>query len=334
VTGTGRALAASLRTGDRRALSKGITLLESTRPDNRAEAVALLEAVLPATGKAVRVAISGAPGAGKSAFIEQLGSLLTTVGHRVAVLAVDPTSTQTGGSILGDKVRMERLARDPQAYIRPSPAATSLGGVAPRTREASLLCEAAGFDVIIIETVGVGQSETAASDMVDCFLLLISPGGGDELQGIKRGIMELADIVLVTKADGELASAAGRSVADLRSAVHFLRRRHAGWESRVLAVSSLERVGIGDAWQAVLDHRSTLEATGDLARTRSEQNRSWLWSEIRLQLLARLERHPTAGPRIRDLEQRVVAGTMSPAAAAHDLLSSFWGTSDAQPGEA
>ena len=241
-------LATRLVDGDRRALARSITLVESTRPDHRSEAAALLDAVLARTGGAVRLGITGTPGAGKSTFIEELGGHLTAAGHRVAVLAVDPSSRRSGGSILGDKTRMERLARDPHAFIRPSPSGGSVGGVARRTREAALLCEAAGFDVIVVETVGVGQSEVAVADMVDCFCLIAAPGGGDELQGIKRGIMELADVVVVNKADGDLLPAARRAIADYRQAVHLLRPKHAGWEVPVLATSALEGAGVDEVW--------------------------------------------------------------------------------------
>ncbi|HKY65292.1 MAG TPA: methylmalonyl Co-A mutase-associated GTPase MeaB, partial [Acidimicrobiales bacterium] len=244
-------LARGLTTGDRRALARSITLVESARADRRAEAAALLDAVLPETGRAVRVGISGTPGAGKSTFIDELGSHLTAAGHRVAVLAVDPSSSRSGGSIMGDKTRMERLARDPAAFIRPSPSGGTLGGVARRTREAAFLCEAAGFDVVLVETVGVGQSETVVADMVDCFVLLAAPGGGDELQGIKRGIMELADVIVVNKADGDLLPAARRAVADHRHAVHLLRPKHPGWTVPVLAVSALHGTGIDEVWTEV-----------------------------------------------------------------------------------
>jgi LAO/AO transport system kinase len=239
-------LARLLTTGDRRALARSITLVESTRADRRAEAAALLDAVLPATGGAVRVGVSGTPGAGKSTFIDELGTHLTAAGHRVAVLAVDPSSQRSGGSIMGDKTRMERLSRDPAAFIRPSPSGGTLGGVARRTREAAFLCEAAGFDVVIVETVGVGQSETVVADMVDCFVLVVAPGGGDELQGIKRGIIELADVIAVNKADGDLLPAAKRAVADQRHAVHLLRPKHPGWTVPVIAMSALHGTGVDD----------------------------------------------------------------------------------------
>src|ERR1700756_2338483 len=232
-------LARAVRDCDRRALARAITLVEPARSDHREDAVALLDELLPATGDAIRVGISGAPGAGKSTFIEALGVHLVDAGHRVAVLAVDPSSTRSGGSILGDKTRMEELSRRPEAFIRPSPSGGTLGGVARRTREALLLCEAAGHDVVLVETVGVGQSEVAVAGMVDVFVLLLAPGAGDELQGVKRGIVELAGIVVVNKADGDLAAAAERTAADYANALHFLRSRTEGWEVRVERASAL-----------------------------------------------------------------------------------------------
>jgi LAO/AO transport system kinase len=309
-------LADEIRSGDRRALARAITLIESTRPDHEAEATGLLDDLLPDTGSATRVAISGAPGSGKSTFIEALGTHLTGAGRQVAVLAVDPSSSRSGGSILGDKTRMEELARDPNAFVRPSPARETLGGVARRTREAGLLCEAAGFDVVIVETVGVGQSEVAVADMVDCFVLLAAPGGGDELQGIKRGIMELADVVAVTKADGALAAAAAQAVADYRSALHLLRPKHQGWTVPVLAVSALKGEGIAELWAAVEEHHATLVASGALDRLRGAQAKAWMWSEISGRLLHDL-RH-SAG--IRELESEVIAGRLSPVAAAAQAI--------------
>jgi LAO/AO transport system kinase len=315
-------LADALRAGDRRALARSITLVESTRTDHRAEAVALLDAVLPATGRAVRVGITGTPGAGKSTFVEELGTRLTgTQHHRVAVLAIDPSSRRSGGSILGDKTRMERLARDPRAFIRPSPAGETLGGVARRTREAALLCEVAGFDVIVIETVGVGQSETAVADMVDCFVVLAAPGGGDELQGIKRGLIELADIVVVNKADGDLEPAAGRAVADYRHAVGLLRPKHAGWEVPVLAASALGGRGIDEVWSAITALTDRLAASGALTELRSAQAVSWMWDEIRETLLDRFRHDPQVASRWATVEAAVRSGRLSPAAAARQLLS-------------
>ena len=313
-------LADALLAGDRRALARSITLVESTRADHRAEAVALLDAVLPATGKAVRVGITGTPGAGKSTFVEELGTRLTGEGHRLAVLAIDPSSRRSGGSILGDKTRMERLARDPQAFIRPSPSGGALGGVARRTREAGLLCEAAGFDVVVVETVGVGQSEVAVADMVDCFVLLAAPGGGDELQGIKRGIMELADVVVVNKADGDLQPAATRAVADYQHAVHLLRPKHPGWQVPVLPVSALTGTGVDETWTAIEGCVDHLRETGDLTKLRSSQAVAWMWDEIRETLLDSFRRDPSVAARWPEIETAVRDGRLSPASAARTLL--------------
>lgn len=316
-------LAAGLLRGERRALARAITRIESQRRDHQAEAEAMLERLLPNTGNAVRLGISGAPGAGKSTFIEELGLRLVGEGKRVAVLAIDPSSRRSGGSILGDKTRMARLGREPKAYIRPSPAGETLGGVARRTREAGLLCEAAGFDVILIETVGVGQSETAVSEMVDSFLLLLSPGGGDELQGIKRGIVELADIIAVNKADGALRSAALMAARDYANAVRFLRPASAAWTPRVLTCSALEGTGMGDVWQAVLDHRRTLETEGLLASRREHQARAWLWSEVQAALAHALRADPNSRRLMGELEDATAAGQILPTRAAERLLAAF-----------
>jgi LAO/AO transport system kinase len=313
--------AEGLRSGDRRALARSITLVESTRPDRRAEAAVLLDEVLPHTGSAVRVGISGTPGAGKSTFIDELGTRLTGAGHRVAVLAVDPSSRRSGGSIMGDKTRMERLARDPRAFIRPSPSGGSLGGVARRTREAGLLCEAAGFDVVLVETVGVGQSEVAVADMVDCFVLVAAPGGGDELQGIKRGIMELADVVVVNKADGDLAPAARRAVADYRHAVHLLRPKHAGWAVPVVAASALEGTGIDEVWAEVERLADHLRSGGALDALRADQAVAWLWAEMRERLVDAFRHDERVAERLATVEADVRAGRLSPTTAAHELLA-------------
>jgi LAO/AO transport system kinase len=266
--------------GDRRALSRAITLVESTRPRDQEEAGALLEAVVPHAGGSVRVGISGTPGVGKSTFIDVLGARLTDAGRTVAVLAVDPSSTVSGGSILGDKTRMAQLSRSPLAYVRPSPAGRTLGGVARRTREALLLCEAAGFGVVLVETVGVGQAEVAVAGMVDTFVLLLAPVGGDELQGIKRGVMELADIVVVNKAEGALLPAARQAAAEHRHALHLQRPRSSAWTPEVLLTSAVTGDGIDDVLGAIERHRAALEASGDLARRRAEQGTSWLWSDV------------------------------------------------------
>jgi LAO/AO transport system kinase len=316
-------LADGVRAGDRRALGRAITLVESRRPDHQDRALALLDLLLAGAGQSVRVGISGAPGVGKSTFIEALGVELTGAGHRVAVLAVDPSSTRSGGSILGDKTRMEILSRDPAAFIRPSPSSGTLGGVARRTREAMLVCEAAGFDVIIVETIGVGQSETAVSDMVDTFLLLIAPGGGDELQGIKRGIVEIADLVVVNKADGDLAGPANIIAADYTGALHLLRPATKLWAPQVMMCSALEKIGIGDVWRNVEMHQEALRAGGELGRRREDQARHWMWSEVSESLIEALRDEPTAAVLIPELEVDVGAGKTTPGAAAQVLLDAF-----------
>jgi LAO/AO transport system kinase len=314
--------------GDRRALARAITLIESRRPEHQEQAERLLGSLLPATGRAVRLGISGTPGAGKSSFIEAFGTHLIEQGHRVAVLAVDPSSRRSGGSILGDKTRMQRLAQAPQAFIRPSPAGGTLGGVARRTREAALACEAAGFDVTVIETMGVGQSEIAVADMVDTFLLLLAPGGGDELQGIKRGIVELADLVLINKADGELHAAARRAQADYQAALQLLRPGRAGWMPEVLACSAREGSGIAEVWQAVQRHRRALEdADQGLAAKRRGQRRSWLREEVQAGLIEALRADPATGALLAELEEVVADGRMLAPAAARALVSRFRGGS-------
>lgn len=285
----------------------------------------LLDLLLPHTGSAIRVGISGPPGVGKSTFIEALGTYLTGQGHRLAVLAVDPSSNRTGGSILGDKTRMERLARDPDAFIRPSPAGGELGGVARRTREASLVCEAAGFDVVLVETVGVGQSELSVADLVDLFVLLASPSGGDDLQGIKRGIMELADLVVVTKADGQLANAANHAAADLRRAVHLLRPKYDGLTTETLLVSSPTGVGVPEVWDHVVQAHAVLVDTGQLDTLRAGQAKAWLWDEVRAGLIERFRQDPAIGPHLHQLEGEVCAGNTAPTAAAQQLLDRFTG---------
>jgi LAO/AO transport system kinase len=319
-------LAERVSSGDRRALAQAITLVESTRDDHRAEAGALLDELLPRTGSALRAAITGSPGAGKSTFIEALGLRLLERGHRVAVLAIDPSSSRSGGSILGDKTRMEDLTRHPDAFVRPSPSGGTLGGVARRTRDALLLCEAAGYDVVLIETVGVGQSETAAADIVDCMVLLATPGAGDELQGIKRGIMELADVIAVTKSDGDLLPSAKRAASDLRHAVHLLRPKHAGWEVPVLPVSAVEGTGVDDVWEAVERLRDHLAADGRLTELRAAQAVTWLWNEVRADALRAFREDAGIAERAQAEEAGVREGTTSSSAAAQRLIALHRGT--------
>ncbi len=313
------ALAARVCAGDRRALAKAITLIESTRPADRDGADTLLSAILPHTGRAIRIGLSGTPGAGKSTFIEALGSYLTGLGHQVAVLAIDPSSRRSGGSILGDKTRMEKLARDPRAFIRPSPSSGELGGVARRTRETILLAEAAGFDVVLVETVGVGQSETAVADMTDMFVLIHAPGGGDELQGVKRGIMELADLVVVNKADGDLLPAARRSAADLKGALHLMRPKHPGWMVPVLEASAIEGRGMAEVWASVSQFRQTLGEKG-MANLRQSQGRAWMWADIRDGLLQKLAENSEISILGKALEAEVAHGAITPPQAAARLL--------------
>jgi len=313
----------ALLAGDRRALARAITRVESTRADHRAEAQTLIDAVLPHTGNALRIGISGPPGVGKSTFIETLGLHIVDLDHRLAVLAVDPSSSVSGGSILGDKTRMEQLNRHNAAFIRPSPGGGHLGGVARRTREAMLLCEASGHDVVIVETIGVGQSEIAVADLVDVFLLLVSPGGGDELQGIKRGVMELADLVVVNKADGDLAAAAGRTRADYANAVMLLRPRWSAWHTQAVSCSSISGTGIHEIWRLTNEFRNAVADSGELVRNRQHQAVRWLWSEIDDNLGATFRGHPRVAALLTAAEADVAAGRRAPSAAAQHLLAAF-----------
>lgn len=314
-----------LQRGDRRALARAITLVESTRSDHRAEAEELLAAVLPNTGDSVRIGVSGPPGAGKSTFIERFGLAGIARGRHVAVLAIDPGSKRDGGAILADKTRMAELGRSPHAFIRPSSAGTGHGGVARRTREAILLCEAAGFDAVIVESVGVGQSETALAELTDMFVLILPPAAGDELQGIKRGIVEFADLVLVNKADGEFAEAAARTAADYASAMRLIRPPRPGWAAPVRAVSALEGKGIAEVWDDVARFRTALEATDAWARRRRDQARAALWSEIDSSLIEHFRAAPAVARRLASVEADVVAGIRTPADGARDLLAAFLG---------
>jgi LAO/AO transport system kinase len=314
-------LAARLRQGDRAALARAITLVESTRADHRKEARALVSELLPFTGKAVRVGLTGVPGVGKSTLIDQLGSNLTASGHLVAVLTVDPSSARSGGSILGDKTRMARLSADRRAFIRPSPASGTLGGVAARTREAMLLCEAAGFDVILVETVGVGQSETAVADLTDIFVVLMLAGGGDELQGLKKGVLELADIVAVNKADGDGLKRAKAAAAEYQAALHLLAPASSDWTVPVLTVSGLTNLGLDRLWDSIGEFRRISEASGAAERRRQAQQVKWMHALIEERATARLRSDATIRARLSELEAEVAAQRLLPDAAAEEIAA-------------
>ena len=317
-------LASAVVAGDRRALGQAITLVESAHPDDREPGNCLLDLLTPKAGKSLRIGLSGVPGVGKSTFIESLGEHLIGRGHRVAVLAVDPSSSISGGSILGDKTRMEMLSRREEAFIRPSPTGGTLGGVARHTRETILLVEAAGFDVVIVETVGVGQSETAVADMTDMFVLLLLPAGGDELQGIKRGIVELADLVVVNKADGALEAVATRAAADYRNAVHYLRPRSPNWQVAVETCSALEQRGIDKLWEIIERFTRAMLDSGELQSHRTEQARKWLWSEAAENLFSVLREDLRVQRRMSELENAVASGQMSARVAADQLIATLW----------
>ena len=320
-------LAGAIRAGDRAALARAITLVESTRVDHRAQAQRLLLALIPQAGSAMHVGITGVPGVGKSTAIEALGMYLTEKGHRVAVLAVDPSSTRTGGSILGDKTRMARLAVEPRAYIRPSPTSGNLGGVTRATRETIVLLEAAGFDVILVETVGVGQSEVAVSNMVDTFVFLTLARTGDELQGIKKGVLELADIVVVNKADGEHAVGARAAARELASAIRLIYPRETLWRPPVLTMSALEGTGVRELWETVLRHRAVLTGAGEFDARRLAQQVDWTWSMVRDTVLDRVLTHPAVNEIRAEVERSVRAGEITPALAAQRILDAANGGS-------
>ncbi len=306
--------------GRRRALAKAITLVESSRADHQERAAAVLDALLPHTGQALRIGLTGVPGAGKSTFIEAFGLHLIDQGLKVAVLAIDPSSSRSGGSILGDKTRMERLCQNEAAFIRPSPSAGTLGGVAEKTREALLVCEAAGFDVVIVETVGVGQSETVVAGMTDVFVLLQLPNSGDDLQAIKKGIMELADVVIYNKADFD-ATAAERAALQMRSALGLLHPVSPHWQPPVLQTSALHGQGIDKVWQTLLNYRETLTASGELADKRRRQSLDWMWQLIDSGLRHRFRDHPAVKTALPNTTQAVADGDMTPTVAAHRLLN-------------
>lgn len=309
--------------GDRATVARAITLVESTRADHREAAQRLLVALTPHAGGAHRVGITGVPGAGKSTFIDELGTQLTGRGHQVAVLAVDPSSTRHGGSILGDKTRMSRLSADPRAFIRPSPSSGSLGGVTRSTREAMVVVEAAGFDVVLVETVGVGQSETAVANMVDCFLVLMVARTGDSLQGIKRGVLELADIITVNKADGDRVAEAERAARELADALHLFAPITPSWQPPVLTCSGLEGTGVDRVWAAVEAHHAALSVTGELAAKRVSQQVDWMWSMVHDRVLERVHREPRLVELSRTLTDALEAGATTAALAADQLLAAL-----------
>jgi len=315
--------AAGVRAGDRAVLARAITLIESRKEEHRRDAHELLQLLLPETGKAHRVGITGVPGVGKSTLIDQLGGNLTAHGHRLAVLAVDPSSVRSGGSILADKTRMRRLAADENAFIRPSPTAGTLGGVAGKTRETMLICEAAGFDVILVETVGAGQSEVAVADMVDFFLLLTLPGAGDELQGLKKGVVELADMIAVNKADGDNVERAKRAAAEYTAALHILTPASPDWTVPVITVSGRENAGLDRLWAEIERHRDTLQASGELAEKRRRQQVKWMWAMVEDRLKARLTATEAARGKVAEIEAQVGAGRLTATLAADRILGLF-----------
>ncbi len=318
-------LARAIADGDRATLARAITLIESKRVDHRRTAHNLVQELLPRTGQAVRVGITGAPGAGKSTTIDALGTYLTGKGHKVAVLAVDPSSTRTGGSILGDKTRMARLSTDPMAFVRPSPSSGTLGGVAAKTRETMLLCEAAGYDVVLVETVGIGQSETAVADMTDFFLVLMLPGAGDELQGLKKGIVELADMIAVNKADGDNVTRARAAAGEYRAALHILTPRSANWTPPVITYSALTGAGIDELWAKVLDYRETMTASGELVARRRAQQVKWMWDMLEERLFARLRGDPALKGKLKQIEGGVADGRLAPTLAVEQIAALIGG---------
>lgn len=312
-----------VRAGERRALAQAITLVESERHDHRSAASSLLKSIMPSAGVSFRIGISGIPGVGKSTFIEAFGNYIIDQGHRVAVLAVDPSSPITGGSILGDKTRMESLARRDHAFIRPSAAGGVLGGVTRRTREAMLLCEAAGFDYVLVETVGVGQSETAVANMTDMFILLLLPGSGDDLQGIKRGVTELADLILINKADGDLADAARHTSADYQNALQFIHPRAPDWSVPVKTCSAMAGEGMEEVWSTMKKYRETVSQNDTLNQRRGEQVRSWFWEEVSETLINELKQHPGMNSKVAEIERAVADHRIPPTVAARELVDLF-----------
>lgn len=315
--------AKKLLDGDRAVLARTITLIESAKPEHQARAQELLQYLLPHTASSRRIGITGVPGAGKSTLIEALGTMLTAEGHKLAVLAVDPTSSRSGGSILADKTRMQMLAANPDAFIRPSPTSGTLGGVTKRTRETMALCEAAGFDIIIVETVGVGQSETAVSEMVDFFLALMVPGAGDEIQGLKKGVLEIADMIVVNKMDGEMVNQARRAAGEYRAALHILTPADPNWQPPVITISARENLGLDKMWEKIETHRRILMDTGAFETRRKDQAVKWMHDMIEDRLISALRDNQKISSQLPELEQSVRAGEMTPAAAAKKITALF-----------
>jgi LAO/AO transport system kinase len=316
-------LARGVRAGERGVIARAITLIESRRADHQKAARRLVQDLLPATGQAVRVGITGAPGVGKSTTIDGLGTFLTGKGHKVAVLAVDPSSARSGGSILADKTRMARLGSDPNAFVRPSPSSGTLGGVAAKTRESMLICEAAGYDIVLVETIGTGQSETMVADMTDFFLVLMLPGAGDEMQGLKKGVVEIADMIAINKADGDNVKRAMAAAAEYRAALHILTPRSPSWSPPVVAYSALSGDGVAALWSTVLDHRERMTAAGELAARRREQQVKWMWAMLEDRVFARLKSDPAIRAKLPRIEAAVAEGRMSPAVAVDEIAAAL-----------
>jgi LAO/AO transport system kinase len=316
-------LARGIRAGDRAVIARAITLVERRRADHQRSARLLVQELLPATGKAMRVGITGVPGVGKSTTIDALGSFLTGKGHKVAVLAVDPSSARSGGSILADKTRMARLSTDPAAFVRPSPSSGTLGGVAAKTRESMLILEAAGYDVVLVETIGTGQSETMVADMTDFFLVLMLPGAGDELQGLKKGVVEIADMIAINKADGDNLKRASAAAAEYRAALHIISPPSPTWSPPVVTYSALSERGIAELWEQVLEHRARMTTSGELDARRREQQVKWMWAMLEDRMFARLRSDPALKAKLPRLEAAVAAGRMSPALAVDEIATAL-----------
>lgn len=318
-------LVEGILSNSRSVLGRAITIVESHNPVHRLVADDIVARLLPHSGSACRIGITGVPGVGKSTFIEVLGTMLVDIGHKVAVLAVDPSSIRTGGSILGDKTRMEKLSVNPSAFIRPSPSSGTLGGVASRTRETIILCEAASYDIVLVETVGVGQSETIVSDMVDFFLVLMLPGAGDELQGIKKGILEIADMIVINKADGNNETSARLAAAEYRNALRIVASENTIWKTPITICSALHNIGIDSLWQKIVEHQQLFSENGELQKKRRQQQIRWMWSLLDSKLIQLLHHHPAVKKLLPQLEQDIAASRISPPLAVERIINTFFG---------